>query len=562
MSSVLLLFLRRMRSPLLALICAYGVSILGLTLIPGQDDAGQTWHMSFFHAFYTVSYTATTIGFGEIPYPLSDGQRLWLVLCVYLTVISWLYAIGQIFTLFKEPAFQRLMAASGFAREVRALREPFYIVCGFGETGSRIVDALDRLGLRSAVIEVDADRVAELDLQGYAANVPGLTGDAQLVENLSAAGLNLEQCKGVLALTDDDQANLGIAVAAKLLRPKLPVLARCESKEVATNLAAFGTDYVINPFEMFGRQLAESLEAPHLHILTDWLTGAPGEIPPPPVLPPRGLWVVCGYGRMGREVVNQLERDRNEVRVIESDADMARDGEGLCGLATENEILQAAHIEQAVGLVAGTASDVNNLAIAMKARQVNPSLFVVLRRNHERSTPLFEAMHGDLVMEASRVTAAACVAALTSPAVTRFLAVARREGDLWAREVLGRLAGVVGERLPAVWTVDITPVGASAAYREISRGNKMRLEHLLLDPYDRTKRLPVFPLLATRERTETLCPEDALLIAKGDRLLFCGPPEAAQRQRVALFNERILHYAVTGEIPHGTVWRWFLERAA
>ena len=68
MNRVTFLVLRRMRTPLLILLGAYTVTVLGLTLIPGVDDQGQPWRMDFFHAFYFISYMATTIGFGEIPY--------------------------------------------------------------------------------------------------------------------------------------------------------------------------------------------------------------------------------------------------------------------------------------------------------------------------------------------------------------------------------------------------------------------------------------------------------------------------------------------------------------
>ena len=74
MENIVFLILRRMRQPLLTLLVVYAVSILGLTLIPGQDADGNVWHMSIFHAFYFVSYMATTIGFGEIPYAFTDAS--------------------------------------------------------------------------------------------------------------------------------------------------------------------------------------------------------------------------------------------------------------------------------------------------------------------------------------------------------------------------------------------------------------------------------------------------------------------------------------------------------
>ena len=58
--------------------------------------------MSFFHAFYCVSYMGSTIGFGEIPYPFSDAQRMVVTVAMYVTVISWLYAIGTLFAVIQD----------------------------------------------------------------------------------------------------------------------------------------------------------------------------------------------------------------------------------------------------------------------------------------------------------------------------------------------------------------------------------------------------------------------------------------------------------------------------
>src|ERR671910_3872905 len=77
-SATIFLVLRRMRAPLIVLIVIFAVSVLGLSLIPGQDAEGRPWRMSIFDAFYVMSYTASTIGFGEIPHPFTYGQRLWV----------------------------------------------------------------------------------------------------------------------------------------------------------------------------------------------------------------------------------------------------------------------------------------------------------------------------------------------------------------------------------------------------------------------------------------------------------------------------------------------------
>ena len=125
-TSIFFLALRRMRVPLIVLIVLYAVSTLGLTLVPGIDEQGHPAPpMSFFHAFYFVSYTASTIGFGEIPVPFSDAQRMWVTVCIFLSVIGWSYSIISLLALVQDKGFQQVLRSGQFARRVRHLGEPF-----------------------------------------------------------------------------------------------------------------------------------------------------------------------------------------------------------------------------------------------------------------------------------------------------------------------------------------------------------------------------------------------------------------------------------------------------
>ena len=82
---VVFLALRRLRGPLIILISVYGIAVLGLTLIPGVNPEGNPESMSIFHAFYFVSFMGSTIGFGEIPHPFTDAQRMWVLVCIYFS---------------------------------------------------------------------------------------------------------------------------------------------------------------------------------------------------------------------------------------------------------------------------------------------------------------------------------------------------------------------------------------------------------------------------------------------------------------------------------------------
>ncbi|HIE56365.1 MAG TPA: potassium transporter TrkA, partial [Chromatiaceae bacterium] len=251
MDNIVFLILRRMRRPLLTLVVVYAISIIGLVLIPGQDAEGNPWRMSFFHAFYFISYMSTTIGFGEIPHEFSDAQRAWVTLSIYLTVVAWLYGIGNILTLLQDKAFQQAIRERRFAQRIRQLREPFYLLCGYGETGRELTSALTDRGQHVVVVDKDESKTSLIRLQNLRDYVPALHGNARRPQVLEEAGLKHPQCAGVVALTHDNEANLKIAITAKLLNPGITVICRADSHDIEANMASFGTNYIIDPFDTF-----------------------------------------------------------------------------------------------------------------------------------------------------------------------------------------------------------------------------------------------------------------------------------------------------------------------
>ena len=561
MNSALFLALRRMRAPLLVLIASYAISVLGLVLIPGRDGQGLPWQMGFFHAFYFVSYTATTIGFGEVPHAFTDAQRLWVTFSVYLTVVAWFYALGKILSLTQEPAFRQVLSRARLQRQVRRLREPFYIVCGYGETGSALVAALDRRGFRSVVLDLSPERVAEAEMAGLSADAPALVADVRVGETLIAAGLHSPHCQGVVALTNDDRANLAVAVGVKLLRRELAVLCRCESRDVAANMASFGTDHIVNPYALFSQYLGTAMRASGLYLLREWLTATPDELLPEPQFPPLGHWVLCGFGRFGREMAQCLGHEGIDLTVIDADPSLVCGMDnGIAGSATEAPVLERAGIRRAAGLVAGTSNDVNNLAVVMTARELNPRLFVVLRRNQRSNTVLTDAVGAQLVMQPAAVVVHAAIALLTEPLLARFLVEVEGRDNAWANEVIARLVGILGEHAPETWSFEVAPGTAPALHEAAVRG-VLQVGALARDPHDRADYLPVVPLAIERAGVLLPLPHESDLLQPGDRVLFCGRGRGRRKQQFLTRDANVLRYVLTGEdVPGGWIWQWFGHR--
>ncbi len=546
-----------MRAPLIAVIISYTIAIIGMSLMPGQDPSGKPWHMSIFEAFYVISYTATTIGFGEVPYPYSTAQRMWMSFSIYLTVIPWFYAIGKIITLFQDSGLRQAFVTSRFARAVNLLHEPFYVVCGYGETGSLLVKALDRNELRVVVVEIQQDRINELELEDYQFDIPNLCADARLPETLLRAGLENPMCQGVAALTNDDHVNLAIAVTAKLIKPKLRVLGRAENEETAANMASFGTDHIINPYYIFGEHLAMEVHALGTHLLHQWLTGTPGDALATPACPPIGKWIVCGFGRFGKSVVANLERENINTTIVEATPELTGCVDCIVGSGSEARTLMEAGIHEAVGIVAGTNDDITNLSIVMTAREMNPNLFVVIRKNKRFNNPLFAHFNADITMEPSDTIAHECLAHMISPMLAQFLSLARNQTNEWANQLISRLVGVIGERVPETWAANINLMHAPAVIEALKTSTEVTLDTLMRDPSDRERRLTLVPLMILRHDKPILLPKLDSPVEAGDRILFCGRDSAKSNSVFVLQEPKTLAYILTGrETTNSLVWCW------
>jgi voltage-gated potassium channel len=556
--------LRRLRAPILVLVAVFAVSIIGLSLIPGVDGEGRAWQMSPFQALYFMAYTATTIGFGEIPHDFTDTQRLWVTAMIFASVIGWAYLIGSLLALSQDRAFRSALVTRRFGREVSRLNEPFYLIAGFGETGMRVGRALDALGFRCVVLDIDESRVEEAKLMDLGQDPPALTADAKIPQHLLAAGLARRGCKGVLALTNDDQANLAVAMSVRLLNPGVPVLARAMTRETAANMASFGTDHIINPFAKFGGYLALAIASPGSYRLLSWLTGLPGTTLKPETAPPRGHWIVCGYGRFGREVVRAFRAHGLDVTVIDPEERPVEGLRSVRGLGTEAEPLIEAGVQRAVGIVAGTDDDISNLSIAVTARELNGTLFTIVRQNLQANRSLFDAFHADIHMVSSEIVANECLALLHTPLLGRFLAVVREKEDAWADAVIERLQAVMGEEAPEIWSVSLTAHGALAMYRALfAEGRRVSVADLLRDPRERSQRLACEALQLLRASGSFVLPDASMALEPGDQLLFAGRREARTVQWPVLRNLNVRDYVLTGvDAPGSWIWQRLVRRRA
>src|SRR5215831_3808109 len=103
-----------------------------------------------------------------------------------------------------------------------------------------------------------------------------------------------------------------------------------------------------------------------------------------------GHYIVCGAGRVGRSVIQELLRSQATVVLVDNRVERARwaTDKGvitLVGDATKDEALQQAHIHTAKGLVAAISTDAENVYVTLSAKVLNPQIVVAARASDEQA---------------------------------------------------------------------------------------------------------------------------------------------------------------------------------
>ena len=142
-----------------------------------------------------------------------------------------------------------------------------------------------------------------------------------------------------------------------------------------------------------------------------------------------GHYIVCGAGRIGSGVIRDIERSGQDLVVIESDEGLADRmlSAGhlvLMGDATNDEVLKAAGIDRARGLVAAVSSDPDNLYITLTARDLNKDLRIVARANEEFAVERLRKAGADKVVSPALTGSIRMAQMLLRPAVADFIELA------------------------------------------------------------------------------------------------------------------------------------------
>lgn len=138
-----------------------------------------------------------------------------------------------------------------------------------------------------------------------------------------------------------------------------------------------------------------------------------------------GHTVVCGYGRIGRDIVRQLA-DRTTLVVVDSAHEVLLEAQRdriFCvgGDATDDETLRAAGVANARTLIVSLRSDADAISTVLSAREINPLLRIVARANADSTESKLHRAGADHVVNPLRMGAVQLATFSMSPSVADFV---------------------------------------------------------------------------------------------------------------------------------------------
>ncbi len=146
-------------------------------------------------------------------------------------------------------------------------------------------------------------------------------------------------------------------------------------------------------------------------------------------------FLLCGAGRIGRIIADELRRQHVPFVVIDRDPEavqevMARGDCAVLADASREEVLSRVHVERARGLIAALGSDAENVYTILSARVLRPDLFVVARADSEDGQRKLLLAGANRVVSPYQIGATQIAQTALRPSVVDFVQLATSSENL------------------------------------------------------------------------------------------------------------------------------------
>jgi len=258
--------------PLIFIILTFAIAVLVLSLLPGVDNAGNIYYLSFFESFYFTLITATTIGFGELPYDFTIAQRWWTIHVIIFTVMSWFFVLTRIVSIFRDEIIIKSLERQKLLRKITKNKKEIIIIHGINSLTKMILSKINSNSL-ILIIEIDKNKINELQAIEEERNIDFL------IINLSSTSVKFKeilkiikkQTKYVISTLNNDEVNSYILTITKKLSPKTKVIMASKNKNSYETYLILKVDKLFKAEENLVYYLEEKYKEEKLKILYNYI---------------------------------------------------------------------------------------------------------------------------------------------------------------------------------------------------------------------------------------------------------------------------------------------------
>lgn len=308
---------------------------------------------------------------------------------------------------------------------------------------------------------------------------------------------------------------------------------------------------VANPFSIIANELKMAIKSPNLLKLEKWIYQIDALDARFERLP-AGQYIICGFGRLGRNVYKLLRKENIEFIFIEIDEKKLNDIKPeelhhfIVGDADDKNVLLKAGIKNATAIVAFTNNDTVNISILATAKKLNEKIITIAREDEMEDVSIFSNAQIDYLFMPSKILVNKITNALINPLADIFARTIKGQDEQWATKLVKELIQKIGAS-PLLFELSIQPSQANQICDYIEASNEIALSIFEISLHNRKLKNNVIPLLLKREDEIILLPSLETKLKIDDKLLFACDENAQDDIEYIAQNPYEFYYALNGE---------------
>lgn len=235
------------------------VAFISFVVLLFYSTYGALYFGSGFHpaignlmdAFYFSMVTMTTVGYGDI-IPISEPARLFTVSVIVAGITVFATSLTTVFGPIIKGGLDKLV--KGNPKPMN--RKNHFIVCGTSVLALSTIAQLKHRDMDVTVLTSAPEEDFPAIEQRAGCKLDLLSGDS--TDNSLLAQAGVEQCKAVLALTEDDAANAFIVLSVKDFSPETKTVLSVNDAKNMNKVKQVKADVVLSP-QLFGSEILASV---------------------------------------------------------------------------------------------------------------------------------------------------------------------------------------------------------------------------------------------------------------------------------------------------------------